>query len=138
LDARQFADRKPNTFRNWLKSCPLTDGRIAASVGVALGEATLKAHATVSFAKDASIEEKVEFLLRQARVHDSAIARVDDRVDELRSSLKTSEKSLEMAVEQLSSSLRTIIAGHVVGAYDINLCGITMTICGTVIQFFLA
>jgi hypothetical protein len=138
LDARQFADHKPNTFLNWFKFYPRT-GNIVVAVGTAeLAAAGMKAHASVSIANDAPLERKVEFLLTQVTGLYASVAKVDDRVDELKSSMKTTERNLERAVGELSTSLKTIIAGHIVGAYDINLFGISITICGTLIQFFSA
>jgi len=32
--------------------------------------------------------------------------------------------------------MNELVAGHVVGSYDMNLFGVNITICGTVIQFF--
>jgi uncharacterized membrane protein YhaH (DUF805 family) len=138
LDAKPFADHKPNTFLNWFKSYPKS-GNIVMAVGTAeLASIGMKAHASVSISDDATLDRKVDFLLRQAKAFDAAIARVDDRVDELKSSLQETEKKHEKAVSELSASLKTIIAGHVVGSYDLNMFGITITICGTLIQFFSA
>lgn len=136
LDAREFVDHKPNTFPNWLKSFPRSRNIIMAVGTVELAIAAMKARASVSIATDAPLDKKVEFLLRQISALDSAIANVDDRVDELKSSLKTTEKTLDHRIGDLSSSIQTLFAGHVVGAYDINLFGITITVCGTLIQFF--
>jgi hypothetical protein len=135
LDAREFADHKPNTLRNWFRSYPISRNIniSATTVEFALG---MKAHLSVSFAKDASMERKVEFLLRQFSEFESALAKIHDKVDQVTSSLKTTETRLNNAIGDLTSSVKSLIAGHVVGAYDLNLFGITITICGTLIQFF--
>jgi hypothetical protein len=136
LDAREFADHKPNTVRNWIRSCP-----IRRNINISAGTweyliAMDKAHASVSIGQDASLENKVEFLLRQLSELNSTIAKIDDKVDQVSSSLKTTETHLEKAIGDLTLSIKSVIAGHVVGGYDLNLFGITITICGTLIQFF--
>lgn len=95
-----------------------------------------KAHATVSISADATMEGKVDFLIRQVAALDSAIARVDDRVDEVNSSLKKTATEFQTSVSTLTTTLNNVIASHVVGSYDVSLFGINITVCGTVIQFF--
>lgn len=136
FDANKFGPHKPNTFTSWIKSFPVgktitISGNLNVSIGI-----SEKAHATVSIAADATIERKVDFILRQVAALDSAIAKLDDRVDDVSSLLDKTEKKYQASLDALTTSLNSIIAGHVVGAYDVNLFGINITICGTVIQFF--
>jgi len=136
IDATKFGSNKPNTFLGWLKSFP-TGKPITSSVEGAVSLTTLvKAHATVSVSADAPMERKVDFLIQQVATLDSAIARVDDRVDEVNSSLKKSATEFQTSVSTLTTTLNNVIASHVVGSYDVSLFGINITICGTVIQFF--
>jgi hypothetical protein len=93
----------------------------------------LKAHATASIAADATIEKKIDFLLKQFATLNSDIAWLSDKVD---SSLDKTEKRFQASLDTITTSTKTDIASHVVGAYDLNLLGINMTICGTVIQFY--
>lgn len=136
IDARQFAEHKPNTFLNWIRSFPRTGRKVMAAGKIELTSATMKAHATVSIASDASLERKVEFLLRQLTALDTAIVKVDRKVDEIELSIKAVRGDINNKVREISTSLNTVIAGHAVGAYDISLFGITITVCGTLIQFF--
>lgn len=136
FDANKFGPHKPNTFTNWIKSFPTgkpitLSGNLAVSTGI-----SGKAHATVSIAADATIEKKVDFILKQVAALDSAIAKLDDRVDNVNSSLNKTEKKYQASLDAVTTSLNSIIAGHVIGGYDLNLFGINITICGTVIQFF--
>jgi tetrahydromethanopterin S-methyltransferase subunit B len=138
LDAKQFAEHRPNTIRNWLMSFPR--GKPIAvtfdgSGGIVLGG---KAEIRVDISENATIERKVDFLLRQVDNLESSIGAVDDRVDHLQSSLKSKSNELKTDLDDLNASLKTVIAGHIVGTYDINLFAITITICGTLIQFFRA
>lgn len=136
IDATKFGSNKPNTFMGWLKSFP-TGKPITLSVeGATSFVVSGKAHATVSISADATIERKVDFLIRQVAALDSAITRVDERVDEVNSSLKKMATEFQTSVSILTTTLNNVIASHVVGSYDVSLFGINITICGTVIQFF--
>lgn len=135
-DAAKFGSHKPNTFTGWLKSFP-TEKNITISVNCAESVTISgKAHATVSISPESTIENKIDFLLRQVAAHDSTIARIDDRVDEVNSLLKKTSQELQSSVSALETTLDNIIASHVVGSYDVSLFGINITLCGTVIQFF--
>jgi hypothetical protein len=136
LDARQFADHRPNTIRSWLMSFPTGKPVTVSLKGGVFASATLKARATVSISADATIENKVDFLLRQVSGIQDAIANVNDRVDDVASSLTKTSDELKTDLGNINASLKTIVAGHIVGAYDINLFGITIAICGTLIQLF--
>ena len=138
IDATKFGSHKPNTFMRWLKSFPTRKSIILSGVNATSATFSGKGHITVSISEDATIEKKVDFLLRQITALDSAIAKVDDRVDDLNSSLKRTEKELQTSVETLSTILNNVIASHVVGSYDVSLFGINIIICGTVIQFFVS
>lgn len=134
-EANKFSEHKANTFMNWIKSFP-TGKPITLSVDdiVSVSEVG-KADLTTSIATDATIEEKVVFLLRQVTALKSTIAKIDDRIDRVNSSMNKNKNEFQTSLDTLRISLNTIIAGHVVGAYDVNLFGIILTICGTVIQF---
>jgi hypothetical protein len=136
LDAKQYADHKPITVRNWLMSFPtnkpikifLESGIMTVSGG--------KAHLSVSLSENATIENKVEFLLKEVTHIQVQIANVDERIDDVASNLKRSSKELRSDLEKLDNSLKSIIKGHIVGDYDKNYFAITITICGTLIQLF--
>lgn len=104
--------------------------------GSVIATSSCKAHATVSISPDATIERKVEFLMRQLEGLDNWVAKIDDRIDSVSSSLVRAEKDFQDSINTLTTSMNSLIAGHVVGSYDLNLFGINITICGTLIQFF--
>ena len=136
LDATKFGSHKPNTFTSWIKSFP-SGKPVSLSVNGMGGSIDFgKARVTVSIAADSTIERKVDFLLSQVAALDSAIAKLDDRGDSINLSLNKTEKKLQASLDTLSTSLNSIIASHIVGSYDLNLFGINIAICGTVIQFF--
>jgi len=134
FDAKTFGSHEPNTFTNWIKSYgkPLTFSIENAVIASSMS----KAHLIGSIAADAEIDRKVDFLLRRVAELDSAMAKLDDRVDDVNASLNKTEKKFQTSLDTLTASLKDIIAGHVVGAYDVNLLGINITVCGTVVQFF--
>lgn len=136
LDAREYADHKPNTIRTWLLAFPTIK---PATLSVTTGSYAViggKAQIKVGISKDASIEAKVDFLLIQIDNLQTGVSKANDRVDELASSISKKSNELKTSMETINTSLKTTIAGHIVGAYDLNLFGITITICGTLIQVF--
>jgi peptidoglycan hydrolase CwlO-like protein len=136
LDAAKLGSHKPNTFTNWIKSYP-TGKPITVSMkgsgGCVVGG---KANISVSIAANATIETKVDFLLSQVTALNSSLTKLDDRVDNINLTLNKTERKFQASLDTLSTSLNGIIASHIVGSYDLNLLGINITICGTVIQFF--
>lgn len=133
FDTIKFGSHKPNTFTSWIKSFPTGKPIPLSNRCVMSGIGSLKAHATASIAADATIEKKIDFLLKQFATLNSDIVWLSDKVD---SSLDKTEKRFQASLDTVTTSLNTVIASHVVGAYDMTLFGINITICGTVIQFF--
>jgi uncharacterized protein YlxW (UPF0749 family) len=136
IDATKFGSHGPNTFAGWLKSFPTSRSATLSVDNSTIGICSKALFSSPAISEDAAIEKKVDFLLQQIRVINSAIAKIDDRVDEVNSSLKKTEKELHKSVNALSTTLNNVIASHVVGSYDVSLFGINITICGTVIHFF--
>ena len=136
LDADKFNEHSPNTLTNWLKSFPTGKPVILSLEGNIGVSCSLKGHMTVSVSPELPIEKKVEFLLSRVNDLDLAIYNVSDRIDNISSALSKTENKLQESMNILSKSLSKVIASHVVGTYDLNLLGINITICGTVIQFF--
>ena len=137
LDTIKFADQKPNTIRNWIKSFPTGKTyTIYGETGVFLSSSTLKSRGTISLPANATYENKVDFLLKQVNNIQDEIANVDNRVDEVTASLTEKTKEINTNLENIDKSLKTTISGHIVGTYDANLFGIIITICGTLLQFF--
>lgn len=135
-DTIKFGSHKPNTFSSWIKviRSSLTGKPNSETARCVMsGVGSLKAHATASIAADATIEKKIDFLLKQFVTLNSDIAWLSDKID---SSLEKTEKRFQVSLDTITTSLNTVIASHVVGAYDMTLFGINITICGTVIQFF--
>ena len=133
FDTNKFGSHNPNTFTSWIKFF-ITGKPITSSARCVMsGVGSLKVHPTASIAADATIEKKIDFLLKQFASLNSDIAWLNDKLD---SSLDKTEKKFQASLDTITTSLNNIIASHVVGAYDMTLFGINITICGTVIQFF--
>ncbi|MGD9949869.1 MAG: hypothetical protein AB7U29_15520 [Desulfobulbus sp.] len=137
LDANKYSAHRPNTLGNWLKSVPTGKPQIL-SLNSSMGGASCcgKAHVSVSVSPEVTIEKKVEFLLRQLEGLNDRVAKIDDRVDSVTSLLGSTEEKLQKSIDTLSISIKSLVAGHVIGSYDLNLFGINITICGTLIQSF--
>ncbi len=138
LDARKFTDQRPNTLRNWIKSFPITKPLEISVSGSISVYSSGKARVTGTLSENATIENKVEFLISQVDTIYDSIANVEERVNNVESSLTKEIRKLANDLSNLDKSLKTVIANHAVGTYDLNFFGIIMTLCGTVIQFFVA
>ena len=135
LDSKKFSEYRPNTFSNWSKSFPTLKPVIPIS-GITGGSITAKACLTDSLPDSDTIEQKVDFLLQRIHEVQTAIHGLDDRIDGVAASITKETDNLKTQLDTVHKSLTEIIAGHIVGSYDITLFGIIITICGILIQFF--
>lgn len=135
-DARKFAQHKPNTIGNWIKSFPvrrsvtITAGFVGALVIAG------NVHVVISPGVKETLEGKVEFVLTRIMEIQEILNKLDDRIQEIDSFQKKETISIRGDIENLNKSISEVIAGHIVGDYDKNLFGIIITICGTLIQVF--
>ena len=136
LDARQYSDHKPNTFKNWISSFPSIKPRVANLSANMSTSISVKAHLSVSISENASLENKVAHLLREVESLDKRMITITDNLEKTNKELLNKSKELAGNIEKVSSVLKSLIAGHIVGSYDINFFGIIITICGTLIQLF--
>jgi hypothetical protein len=95
-----------------------------------------KVHSTISIPDNATPERKLSFLLEQVTHIQTALGKLDDRIDEVADSSKQASRQLEFKIENHEKALESLMAGHAVGAFDLSLFGIVITICGTLIQVF--
>lgn len=135
LDANEYTNHSPNTFCNWLKLVLIRKKAVSAHISVASCQATAVFLAPV-ISVEWSTEQKVEFLLSQVTALVPAINNANNRIDVVSSALSDTEQRLQKTISTLTASIDKVIAGHVVGSYDLNLFGINITVCGTIIQFF--
>ncbi len=130
LDAKRFADHRPNTIRSWIMSYPTGKPITMSYEGSVPIAISMKGDVITSISENATIEQKVAFLLRQADYIQTVVGKIDDRIDDVAASLTNKSKEIKTNLDNFNVSLKTMIAGHIVGAYDINLLGITITLCG--------
>jgi len=137
LDASKYSAHRPNTLANWLKSAPTGKSQtLSLKSFIAATSWCGKPHVTNLVPPEASLENRVEFLLKQLESLDNRVAKIEDSIDSVSSLLGRTEEKLQESIDTLSTSVNSLVAGHVVGSYDLNLFGINITICGTLIQFF--
>lgn len=136
VDARTYENFEPNTIRHWIKSYPRKKTYILTAES---GEYKLipgNVNSKVSIRKNATIEEKIDFLLR-------TVDRMQDIDNHIANQIKEGDEKLTRRIEgvetgqkELKASFLDVVAGHLVGDYDKNFCGIWLAIFGTIIQFF--
>jgi hypothetical protein len=135
LDASLFADQKPNTFHNWIMSFPTGKPLEIAVQDAASVSTSVKLRWMTLFPEaNATIDTKVAFLVERVQHLQDEILDFDSHIDRLDASLFNKTQELNTNIENLNKSLKTTIASHPVGAYDLNLFGIVILICGTLIQ----
>jgi predicted PolB exonuclease-like 3'-5' exonuclease len=136
-DASQFADQKPNTFLNWIKSFPTGKPTSLSEEGGVSPTSILTLRWMTPFPEaNATTDTKVEFLLKRVKNLQDEILDFDSHIGRLDAALFNKTQELNTNIENLNKSLKTIIASHPVGVYDVNLFGIVILICGTLIQLF--
>jgi hypothetical protein len=136
FDAIDFAEHKPNTFINWIKSFPTLKPITITANGI--GSLTMfgKARARLRPRSDAILEEKIDFLLRQVDNIQNVLDNLDDRIDKVDDKSNKNINELKAEIKRLSTTVNTKLAEHIVGSYDANIFGVIITICGIVIQVF--
>lgn len=133
-DARDFADYKPNTIKNWLKSILDIKGRALYVKSHCKIETDASAQLTVSISEDETLEAKVNFVLREVYQINERLNKLNKHIDNTNDELNKKTANLIEHINNLSNSIQATISNHVVGAYDLNLLGIILALCGTLIQ----
>jgi hypothetical protein len=136
LDARSFSDYKPNTIKNWIREFPLSKPAVANHEHNIKLPLSAKVHYQIFNSDNASLGEKVKHLLNQIGIIKSKIEAINNDIEKTNDKLSIVSEELTRKVNKVSDVLKTLIAGHAVGSYDINLLGIVLTIDGTLIQIF--
>lgn len=95
-----------------------------------------KARARVRPRPDAILEEKLDFLMRQIDNIQNNLDNLDDRIDTVNNTVNNKINEVKTDLKQISITLDSRLAGHIVGSYDVNFFGVIITICGIVIQVF--
>jgi hypothetical protein len=136
LDARKYKDQKPNTFLGWIRSFPTNKPILITPEG---GRMTMRSdNVTLTFSPspDSTIEYKIELLFKQLHGVQTALGNLENLLQDMDNNNLNKFNEINSSLNNLKSSLSSLIAGHVVGDYDKTLFAIIITICGTLIQVF--
>ena len=138
-DSKRFPNRNLSTLKNWIKKFP---GFIPTTLKINVGSASVimtagKAHVRVSISKEASVEEKVNYLMQQKEEMETAIINLDDKLDSELSELNKNIKELDRKIVETENIINSTISDVTVGNYDLKLFSVVLMICGTFLQILI-
>ena len=133
LDAKLFGVYRPNTIQNYINSFP-TKKRVVWAAGNTSFSITAKARLTSKIPEDESLENKVDFLIKQVN---NLQKDVDSKLTRINNLFSINVQETKSDIETASVDLRSLIANHAVGTYDFVLFGIVCALCGALIQAFM-
>jgi hypothetical protein len=138
-DSKRFPNRNLNTLKNWIKKFP---GLKPKTLKVNVGSASVlmtggKAHVRIGISKDASMEDKINYLLQQKEEMETAIINLDDKLDSKLSELNKSIKELDIKILETENIINSTISDVTVGNYDLKLFSVVLMICGTFLQILI-
>lgn len=135
-DSKRFPNRNLNTLKNWIKKFPGIKPRtLKINVGSGSFITTAgKVHLRVSISKDASVEEKVNYLMQQKEEMETAIINLDDKLDSNLTELNKKIKELDRKILESENIINSTISEVTVGNYDLKLFSVISMICGTFLQ----
>ena len=136
FDAIDFAEHKPNTFINWLKSFPTLKHIVVSLETAMIKMSGLSVRARMGLRQDAIIEEKVNFLMGQIDFIQDGLDNLSEKLDKTDDKLNKRIDEMKAELKELNKSVDKKLAEHVIGSYDANIFGVIITICGIVIQVF--
>jgi hypothetical protein len=138
-DAKRFLLHKPNTPINWFKKFPpIKPKPVKINVGVASTIITTgRPHVRISISENASLEEKVAFLLKQKEEIETSIINLDDKLDNNISEFKKEIKVVEEKIEETKKVVLSTISDITIGDYDLGLFSVVLMICGTFLQILI-
>jgi hypothetical protein len=138
-DSKRFPNRNLNTLKNWIKKFP---GFKSKNLKINVGSANIimtagKAHVRIGISKDASVEEKVNYLIQQKEEMETAIINLDDKLDSELSELNKNIKELDKKIIETENIINSTISEVTVGNYDLKLFSVVLMICGTFLQILI-
>lgn len=136
LDAKQFSDYKPNTFKNWVKSFPNINTNMVNLSANFTSILNVSVHSFISISENVSLEKKVEYLLKEIDSLKKTVNTINDNLIKTNNVISVKINELTNKIDKVDKAIKTLIAGHVVGSYDLNFFGIIITLCGSLIHIF--
>lgn len=140
-EAKQFSYYHPNTIRNWIKSFPLlilsnSEKRKLNVESHISGSSSVSAQLSSKISDKAPIESKIHWAIEEINILIYKVEKLEKNFSISNQGLSNKIHKLSADFKNVSASVNSIIAGHTIGAYDLNLLGIMLTLCGTLIQIF--
>jgi hypothetical protein len=135
-DSKQFADYKPNTFSEWLRALTRNNDNVIGAAIIEAAHARVEANAEIILDLDATINRKIDYLMNEVRNLQNNNLELKRQVDNIDVKMNTNQNEIKNILRSETSKLGTLIAGHAIDLYDLNILGITLTICGVLIQTF--
>lgn len=134
-DAKTFPERT-YTLRRWIKEMPKWKSIKIASTS--LGGITFsgKAKTRIGVPAQATLEQKVEWLVQQAERVQDLFEIHADKVDKLDNKIEIKATELKAYTHEMCTSLEDSLVEHAVGSYQVNILGLVLTLFGTLIQIF--
>ena len=135
-DSKRFPSHDSNTIKNWIKNFPRLKPRTSKININSVSEANIatKVHVRISISKEASLEEKINYLLQQKENMETSIINLDDKLDNKIAEINNKLKKLEKKIIETENIINSTISDVTIGNYDLKLFSIVLMICGTFIQ----
>lgn len=139
MDAKRFSEFESRTLKNVIKKFPkFKFESIIIKTGTAdyvfIGE---KVRVEISIPESASIEEKVNFLMRRKVEMGNAINNLDDKLDDNISEVNKKIKEVKNLIEDTNKLINSNLAIHIVGSYDLSFLSVVLMICGSLMQILI-
>lgn len=139
LDSMKFSKHKPNTPKNWIKKFPnFKPKTLSINVGSASTVETAgKIYAKKSIPLSSPLEDKVNFLMKQNEIMESAIINLDEKMDNKLSEVNKNIMESDRKIEETEIIINSVISEIAVGHYDLKLFSVVLMICGTFLQILI-
>jgi len=138
-DAKKFSKHNPNTPKNWIKKFPSFKPKthhINVS-SVSSIETAGKIYAKKSIPLSSPLENKVNFLMKQNKIMESAIINLDEKMDNNLSEVNKKIMESLRKIDETEIIINTVISELAVGNYDLRLFSVILMICGTFLQILI-
>jgi hypothetical protein len=139
IDAKRFSKHNPRTPINVIKKFPkLIPKTLRVNVSSASSVETAgKIYAKQSVPIGWSLEEKVNFLIRQKEKMENELIKLEDKFDRKLSEVNNSITELDKKIDNKEDIMNTIISDITIGNYDLRVFSVVLMICGTFLQILI-
>ncbi len=136
IDAKRFSKHNPRTPLNVIKKFPkLIPKTLRVNVSSAISVETAgKIYAKQSVPIGWSLEEKVNFLIRQKEKMEDELIKLEGKLDSKLSEVSNSINQLDKKIDNKEDIINSIISDITIGNYDLRVLSVVLMICGTLMQ----